>query len=186
MRYSVTLPIALAALAAAPVMAQDADAPDQAPPITETAPPAGEVPPAPTDTVPAPADPMAPVDTTTDPSAPLPPPTTTDAAPEPAAPAATSEPATPATGTDPAAPAATTSTAPSTLNAEQRAAYDAWPANAQTYFNGLTPARQELFLRITDEDKLKVVALDPAQQEQVWTSLEQQAATQEASEPRAN
>lgn len=191
MRYSLTLPLALAALAASPALAQDAEAPDPTPPVTEAAPPAGEPLPAPTDEIHDPADPLAPAETTTVPTEPVGPPATTDwQTTTPATPpATTTDPVDPTTTTDPVtttAPAPVTTPATTALTAEQQAAYDSWPANAQSYFDGLTPERQALFLRIADADKLKIVALDPAQQEQVWTSLEQQAAAQEASDPTAN
>ena len=176
MRYSLSLPLAVAAFAASPVMAQDGAVPppDQAPPTAEQAmpPEANPLKTAPVDT--APAD-NAPVDTAE-------PATSTEmveapsdaATPPPAEPAATPAPAD--TMAPEAAPMPATSAA--ALTAEQRAAYDGWPSGTKAYFDGLTPARQTLFLRIADPDRAKLVALDAAQQEKVWASLEQQDAAQ--------
>lgn len=148
MRYFLTLPFAALALAATPAMAQDA----ASLPDTATA----QTPP---------TDPMAqptttpPADTGT-----VPPATSTDSAD-----AATTT--TPPTATPPTATAGT-------LTAEQQASYDAWPAATKSYFDALAPARQQLFLRITDNDKAKLVALPASQQETVWASLEKQAAAE--------
>lgn len=166
MRYYITLPIAMAMLVATPAMAQDTGS-------AETAPPAAAEPAPPADA------PVAPVDTTTQTDAATA--DTTDSPPAPAeVPAATDTAVLPATtdSAPPAEPATTTGTAPSTLTPDQKAAYDAWPANAKSYFDGLSPERQALFLRIADADKLKLVALDPAQQETVWQSIESQDAAQ--------
>lgn len=96
----------------------------------------------------------------------------------PATPATPAAPATDATASTSAPPVAATTSAASSatsLSAEQRAAYEAWPAETKTYFDALPPGRQQLFLRITDNDKGRLVALPAAQQESVWTSLERQA-----------
>lgn len=166
MRYSLALPLALAAFAAAPLSAQNEPA--------ATPPEAAEPATPPADTTTAPTD----VDTTTTPD------TTAEATPvDDAIPPATSTDAAPAAEPAPVAPGAPSTAAPGNLTPEQKAAYDAWPAEAKAYYDGLSPARQQLFLRITDADKLKIVALEPAQQEQVWSSLEKQAADQQSAAP---
>lgn len=174
MRSSLTLALASAALAATPLVAQEASpaqAVQPAPVPVDPAPPAAAEPDAPTP--PAEATDPVPVDQATSPTpaeqvatppAPVP---TTSAAPVPA---------------PTAAPAPAPAPAPA-LTAEQKAAYEAWPAEAKTYFGGLTPARQAIFLRISDEDKAKILKLEAAQQEQVWASLEQQDAEQKAKQP---
>lgn len=174
MRYSLTLPLALAALATAPAIAQDTMAPTPPATTTNTVPPADTTMPtdADTTTTTAPMDSATPTDDATTP------PSTTDA-PATTEPVETAPPSEPVASPATSAPASATG-APANLTAEQKAAYDGWPVEAQTYFNGLTPDRQELFLRITDADKLKIVGLDAAQQEQVWASLEKQSAEQEA------
>lgn len=69
------------------------------------------------------------------------------------------------------------------LTTEQKVAYDAWPTGTKTYFGGLTESRQTLFLRLADADKAKLVALDAAQQETVWASIEKQDSEQKAKKP---
>ena len=64
------------------------------------------------------------------------------------------------------------------MTAAQKTAYEGWPAETKAYFDGLTPTRQALFLRIADPDKAKLVKLDAAQQEETWASLEKQDAAQ--------
>lgn len=85
-------------------------------------------------------------------------------------------PATPSDGTGPATPATPATPASAKLTAEQQAAYGSWPAETKAYFDGLPPGRQQLFLRITDNDKAKLAALPASQQDAVWASLEKQAA----------
>lgn len=105
--------------------------------------------------------------------------------PGPDAPTSDASPSASTTSATTAAPAPV-ATASAGLTAEQQAAYDAWPAATKSYFDALTPARQQLFLRITDNDKAKLVALPAAQQETVWTSLEKQAAAQKTEPPKDN
>lgn len=121
------------------------------------------------------ATPPAEATTQTPPTDPMAQPTTTTPPADTAAPVATETTAPPAAEPAPAAP---TTSASARLTAEQQAAYDAWPAATKSYFDALTPSRQQLFLRITDNDKAKLVALPADQQESVWASLESQAAAQ--------
>jgi hypothetical protein len=179
MRYFVTLPFALAALTAVPVLAQDGAPVPAAPPA-----------PVATDAVPSPAEAVQPqpVDATGVPATAEPGPAAPDTAPTPvpvpdpsaAAPATT--PATPvATVAAPAPVAVAAPVAPkASLTAEQKVAYAAWPADTKLYFGNLPEARQSLFLRLADEDKAKLVALDASQQETVWVSLEKQDSEQKA------
>lgn len=163
-----SLGLILAAFAASPVLAQDAAG---AQPVTPEGQPTEEAAP-----VPPPVDPAAP-----DATDPVPPAPVTDETPvtEPAPPVPT-ETATPAAPTTTAPAPAPAPAAPSGLTAEQKAAYDAWPADIRSYFDGLTPARQTIFLRIADADKAKIVAATPEQQAAVWASLEKQDAEQKA------
>lgn len=158
MRYSLTLPLVLAALAGPPIMAQDV----ASPPLDQSATVDAAEPVTPAEMLEAQSEPVQ-----ADPA--TPPSEESMATPTPGA---TSE-ATPM----PAAPA-------STMTTEQQAAYDGWSAEAKDYFDDLAPARQAIFLRIADPDKAKLVALDAAQQETVWASLEQQDAAQQ-SEPKS-
>lgn len=157
MRYFLTLPFATLALAATPAMAQDTATPPEA--ATTQRPP---------------TDPMAPPTTTppSDPTAPVSTETTAPADSTAPTPAETVESAPPADS------AAAPSSASAGLTAEQQAAYDSWPTATKAYFDALPPNRQQLFLRITDNDKAKLVALPAAQQETVWASLETQAAAE--------
>ena len=82
------------------------------------------------------------------------------------------EPAEPATG--------------AALTAEQQAQHDAWPADTQAYFQSLTPDRQELFWRISDDNKLALTRLPPEQQDQAWAQIESQAAAVPADPPAAD
>ena len=66
------------------------------------------------------------------------------------------------------------------LTAEQQAQHDAWPADTQTYFRSLTPDRQALFWRISDDNKVALTRLPPEQQAQAWTQIESQASAQPA------
>lgn len=165
MRYFLTLPFAALALSAAPALAQDT----AVPPVTQPD-VAAPIPPAdPTAPVP-PVDPTTSTPPATEPT-PAPAPTESATAPEAANPVA------------PVAPATPTTSAPANLTAEQKAAYDAWPATTKSYFDGLTPARQALFLRLADADKAKVAALPSDQQESLWASLEKQDAEQKSATP---
>ena len=168
MRYSLTLPLALAALAVAPAIAQDvAPTPEE-----QAAPPANTAAPLPVD----PALPAA-VETTVPPT----PAEMVEEAADPATPPPADPVATPESVTPPGPVATPMPTAPApALTAEQQLAYDGWSEETKTYFDGLTSARQALFLRIADPDKAKLVALDAAQQETVWASLEKQDSEQKS------
>lgn len=168
MRYFLTLPFAALALAASPAIAQDTATPPEG---------------APTQTPPAEPDAMDPATPPADPTDPAP--SASDAPPvaTPAEPVQPPEAATPATPAAPATPPANAATPATGLTAEQKAAYDAWPAETKAYFDALPPGRQMLFLRIADADKAKLVALPASQQEAVWTSLEKQNAEQKTKQP---
>ena len=62
---------------------------------------------------------------------------------------------------------------------ENRAAHDAWPAEAKSYFWTLTPERQMLFFRLSDNDKLSLVGMDEASREAAWQVVEKQVAAQQ-------
>lgn len=61
------------------------------------------------------------------------------------------------------------------LSADQQAQYAAWPAGTQSYYDGLTPDRQELFWMLRDTDNVALSQLPEAQQTEAWTMIEQQA-----------
>lgn len=160
MRYFLTLPMAALALSAAPALAQDT----ATPPVTQpdvAAPATDPVAPTP------PADPTTATSPATEPTT----------APAPTEPAPAPEAANPV---DPVAPTTPSSNAPASLTPDQKVAYDSWPATTKSYFDGLTPTRQALFLRLADADKAKVVALPTDQQDSLWASLEKQDAEQKA------
>ncbi len=88
-------------------------------------------------------------------------------------------------------PAGATST---TMTPDQQAAHDSWPAEqqakfaslppeTQSYFWTLPPQRQEVFWRLSDNDRVALSKVPPAQQEQVWGTIEQQIAGQVAPPP---
>jgi hypothetical protein len=57
---------------------------------------------------------------------------------------------------------------------DQQAAYDSWPANAKEYFWTLSPTRQELFFRLSDNDKLALVAMPEEERDAAWNLVEGQ------------
>lgn len=171
------LAVALAALTTAPLMAQETPPADTETPAPADKAPAGT---APVDTTTPPTSDdatAAPVDGTTPPASDdtMTPPATTPTTP-PADPMAA-----PARTPDSAAPSAPAAATAPGMTAEQKAAYDAWPANVRSYYDGLTASRQTLFLRIADADKVKLAGLSAAQQESTWVAIEKQDADQRAS-----
>ncbi len=74
----------------------------------------------------------------------------------------------PADDVPPAAPS-------TTLTAEQQASFDAWPAEVQSYYTGLTPDRQVLFWRLSDANKVTLAGLPAESQAQAWAQIEAQA-----------
>lgn len=184
MKTFTSLALVLAALGSAPTLAQDTMT-QTAPPPAETTPPADTTvpPPADTDVVTPPAT-TPPAEMETDPGAPLeaPPanvPETTTPPPDAATPTAPSA----ATTTAPATTAPAMQTPGQSMTPEQQAAYDAWPENVRTYYDGLSPSRQVLFQRIADTDKVKLAGLPAEQQETTWASIEKQDADQKANAP---
>lgn len=166
------LAVALAALTTAPLMAQETPPADtETPAPADTAPVDATTPPTSDDATAAPVDGTAPPASTDTMTPPATTPTTPPADPM-AAPAQTPDPA--------VAPAPAAATAPG-MTAEQKTAYEAWPANVRSYYDGLPASRQTLFLRIADADKVKLARLSPAQQESTWVAIEKQDADQRAS-----
>jgi len=89
-----------------------------------------------------------------------------------ASPEAQAEPA-PATAPD----EASASRAPRpTTAAEKEAAIKSWPAETQSYYQSLAPARQEMFWALTDPDKVRLSKMPEEQRSAVWTSIEKQFA----------
>ena len=174
-----SLALVLAALGSAPALAQDTmteaappsaadstpptDAIDSAPATTEVMTPPAEVPPSQTDSDPAQTAATPPAAT----------PDATTPAPEPVDQTAPTAPPVPTMATPMQTPA-------QSMTPEQKAAYDAWPENVRTYFDGLPASRQVLFQRIEDADKVKIAGLPADQQETVWASIEKQDADQKA------
>lgn len=89
----------------------------------------------------------------------------------------------PVTPVTPPATAVPMQTPAQSMTPAQKAAYDAWPENVRTYFDGLPASRQVLFQRIEDADKVKLAGLPADQQETVWASIEKQDAEQKAKAP---
>ena len=76
---------------------------------------------------------------------------------------------------------------PYSMNASQRATYDALPTERrqsydamngqlQEYYFTLTPQQQEAFFLLNDEQRNQLYALPPEQRAQAWTSIQQQVA----------
>ena len=163
-----SLALVLAAVGGAPALAQDT--------MTEAAPPSATEP-APPDVMTPPAE-VPPSETDTDPA-------TTTATPPTAMPDSTTPETEAADQATPTAPPTSTMATPmqtpaQSMTPEQKAAYDAWPENVRTYFDGLPTSRQVLFRRIEDADKVKIAGLPANQQETVWASIEKQDAEQKA------
>ena len=57
---------------------------------------------------------------------------------------------------------------------ERQAMFDSWPEKTKMYFWTLTPPRQEVFWMLSDADRLTLIGMSVADQEQTWTRLEQQ------------
>ena len=79
--------------------------------------------------------------------------------------------AAPATNAAPASPAPRPTTA-----AEKEVAIKSWPAETQSYYQSLAPARQEMFWALTDPDKVRLSKMPEEQRSAVWTSIEKQFA----------
>ena len=180
MKTFTSLALVLAALGSAPAIAQDTMT-EAAPPVpTEATPPADTTasPPAADDAMTPPAT-TEPAEMETDPGQALqaPPANVPDAAPDNAMP--TTNGMEPTSMTGQSATTATTMQMPAqSMTPEQQAAYDAWPENVRTYYDGLSASRQVLFQRIADGDKVKLAGLPSEQQETTWASIEKQDAVQ--------
>ena len=61
---------------------------------------------------------------------------------------------------------------------EQRAAYDGWPTDAQAYYWTLTLNQMHGWWKLSDAQRLQVLALTPEQRVAAWTSIEAQLAGQ--------
>lgn len=62
-------------------------------------------------------------------------------------------------------------------SAENRTTYDAWPMDAQTYYWTLTQAQQKIWWdRLTNEQRVRIVGMTPADRTTAWTSINSQVA----------
>lgn len=59
---------------------------------------------------------------------------------------------------------------------DKQAAMEAWPAETKTYFQSLTPERQQMFWALTDTDKVRLSQLPEEQREVAWGQIESQLA----------
>jgi hypothetical protein len=55
--------------------------------------------------------------------------------------------------------------------ADKKAKYDAWPASQQEYFWSLAPDRQAGWWALSDQQRGQVFAMTPDQREQVWPTI---------------
>lgn len=58
------------------------------------------------------------------------------------------------------------------LTPEQQAEYAAWPTEVRAYYQALPPERQKLFWRMSDADKMSLIAMSAEEQEAVWQGIE--------------
>ena len=69
------------------------------------------------------------------------------------------------------------------LTPEQQMQFDAWPTNVQEYYRTLPPPRQEAFWMLTDEYKLKLVALSEEERGAAWGMIEQKLQERAQTQP---
>lgn len=74
----------------------------------------------------------------------------------------------------------------SSLSAEQQAEYDdlapdqkfthdSWPAETRSYYWSLTPEKQDMFWRLSDEDKIALTAMTGPERTAAWKIIEGKA-----------
>ncbi len=61
--------------------------------------------------------------------------------------------------------------APGGLTPEQQSAMQAWPEDTKAFYASLSPEQQKLFWRLSDEDKVKLSRMDPAQRDETMRQL---------------
>ncbi len=60
-------------------------------------------------------------------------------------------------------------------SAENQMTYDAWPMEAQTYYWTLNDNQKKIWWdKLTDDQRVKIVAMTPEQQTTAWTSINAQ------------
>lgn len=71
--------------------------------------------------------------------------------------------------------------------ADRRAAYDAWSPDLQVYFWSLTPAQQRGWWALTDDQRARVYAMTPQQRSTAWAQIAaQMGGTTATRNPSAN
>jgi len=59
----------------------------------------------------------------------------------------------------------------------QQSEYELWPAETKGYFWSLTPGRQMLFWRLSDEDKIALTVMTGPERDGAWEQIEANALT---------
>ncbi len=62
--------------------------------------------------------------------------------------------------------------------AERQTEFMGWPAEYQTYYWTLTPTQQDAYWMLSVDQRSKIAAMTPMQQQQTWTAIEAQLASQ--------
>lgn len=61
--------------------------------------------------------------------------------------------------------------APGALTPDQQAAMQAWPEDTKAFYASLSPEQQQVFWRLTDEDKVKLSRMAPAERDELMRQL---------------